>query len=535
MATSYLKHFPKPLLDDIVAGACVPFVGAGFSRNATLPRGQQMPLWDDLGREIAGSIPDFTYTTAVDALSAFGQEFTRTRLVEELSKALFVGQARPGPAHEAFCQLGFDLVCTTNFDLLLEAGYQRSPWYCRPIVDGASLAVRTTVPGVTLLKFHGDLHHPNSLVVTEEDYDAFTERHAVVATFIANLLISKTPLFIGYSLEDPDFRSIWQVIKDRLGSLKRPAFALTVGEKSQVVRRFERRGVKVINLPGSDRGKVLAAAFTELREYWLPNLLRASAVTTERPLEQLVLPWESATSLCFFAVPASLQSLYKETVFPLAEKHGFVPLTSADVLTPGDVVAAKLDALIERSDIVVVDASSKWTAVEALVAVRKRRRLLVIHEGGDTRDQAVEAYRLIERPAATAGGLSDPDFLSKVDEFFASMAKGDVLAQEPIRLLQVRAYRAAVVAALSLVEIRLRSLIGEKSGRAGAPFRELLGVADELSFLDPDDVRQLREWQGLRNQVVHSERVPTKQVAEQIVRGAVRMAGRLHAEVSRVK
>lgn len=326
---SYLKFFPRPFLDDLVSGACVPFVGAGFSRNATLPRGQEMPLWDDLGRGVAGLLPDFTYANAVDALSAFAQEFARPRLVEELSKALLVGQARPGPAHRAFCQLRFDLVCTTNFDFLLEAGYQETQWYCRPIVDGDSLAVRTSVPGVTLLKFHGDLHHPNSLVVTEDDYDAFTERHALVATYIANLLITKTPLFIGYSLEDPDFRSIWQVIKDRLGSLKRQGYALTVGASSQVIRRFERRGVKVINLPGSDHAKALTAAFSELREYWLPSLLRASAVTTEQPLAQLVLPWDSATRLCFFAVPASLESRYKETVFPIAEAHGFVPLVRA--------------------------------------------------------------------------------------------------------------------------------------------------------------------------------------------------------------
>ncbi len=523
----YLKFFPTPFLDDLVAGACVPFVGAGFSKNATVPRGQKMPLWDDLGRQIAKSLADFTYTNPVEALSAYTQEFNRPKLVEELSRVLLVGQARPGPAHRAFCQLRFDLVCTTNFDFLLETGYQESQWYCRPVVDGDSLAVRTSVPGVTLLKFHGDLHHPNSLVVTEEDFDAFTERHALVATYIANLLITKTPLFIGYSLEDPDFRSIWQIIKDRLGALKRQGYALAVGASTQAVRRFERRGVKVINLPGNDPGKALAAAFVELRDYWLPSLLRASAVTMEQPLAQLVLPWESSTRLCFFAVPATLQSLYKESVFPIAEAHGFIPLTSADVLAPGDVVAAKLDALIERSDVVVVDASSEWTAAEALAAARKRNRLLIIRERDDLHQEATEAYRMIARPSAPGSGLTDQTFLAAIDAFFASMAKEGALDKEPLRLLEVKAYRAAIVAAMSLVEIRLRSALGDGRGRSGSPMRELVGVADELGFLEPDELSRLKHWQSVRNEVVHSEKIPTKQVAEEIVTGALSIARKL--------
>ena len=40
-----------------------------------------------------------------------------------------------------------------------------------------------------------------------------------MSTYLANLLISRTALFIGYSLDDPDFRAIWQVVKDRLGRL----------------------------------------------------------------------------------------------------------------------------------------------------------------------------------------------------------------------------------------------------------------------------------------------------------------------------
>jgi hypothetical protein len=71
---TYLKHFPRPLLDELVAGRWMPIVGAGLSRNAELPSGRVMPLWDDLGRAMASDIPGHAYVGPVDAISAYRDE-----------------------------------------------------------------------------------------------------------------------------------------------------------------------------------------------------------------------------------------------------------------------------------------------------------------------------------------------------------------------------------------------------------------------------------------------------------------------------
>lgn len=124
-----------------------------------------------------------------------------------------------------------------------------------------------------VLKIHGDLNHPSRLVITEEDYDTFQEKYHLMYEHIANLLISKTPLLIGYSLEDPDLRQIWQILGARLGNLRRSAYAILVGVHSVDVERYERRGVKVISLPDETAtyGDILSTLFQEIREYWLEN------------------------------------------------------------------------------------------------------------------------------------------------------------------------------------------------------------------------------------------------------------------------
>lgn len=119
-------------------------------------------------------------------------------------------------------------------------------------------------------------HHPNRLVATEEDYDTFIDQYPLLATYLGNLLITRTPVFIGYSLEDPDFRQIWQVIGNRLGQMRRPAYVFTVGIHAADAARYERRGVKVVNLPGhvSQYGQILETFFADVRSYWSSHLIK---------------------------------------------------------------------------------------------------------------------------------------------------------------------------------------------------------------------------------------------------------------------
>ena len=77
---TYIKYVPKPFLDDLVSNQCIPVIGAGFSKNAVLPKEKNMPLWEDLGKEIGNLIPDYQFHSPIDALSAYCQEYGRSKL-----------------------------------------------------------------------------------------------------------------------------------------------------------------------------------------------------------------------------------------------------------------------------------------------------------------------------------------------------------------------------------------------------------------------------------------------------------------------
>src|SRR5580692_12010639 len=285
-----------------------------MSLNARVPSGKKPPLWAELGKQLEQDLEDFVSSGPMDAISAYEHEFGRARLVERLSDILFLRDAQPGEAHKAFCEIPFDIVCTTNFDFLLERQYDLTPRYVYPVVDEEQLSINVGNAGTLLLKLHGDLRHPNRLIVSEADYDGFLTRYPLLATYLSNQLITKTAVFIGYSLDDPDFRQIWHIVSNRLGRSRRMAYTLAVNASNADVARFERRGVKVINLPGSREkyGEVLAGAFKELREYMRDNVISVSKVTEEQPLRELLLPRDSTTRLCFFSLPLELLSFYRE-------------------------------------------------------------------------------------------------------------------------------------------------------------------------------------------------------------------------------
>lgn len=540
MPINYLKYLPDPLLDDLVQNRWIPIVGAGMSRNAIVPKGMHMPLWYQLGKSFANEMKDYPYSDAVDAISAYAHEFGRVKLVEKLSDFLLIDSAKPGKAHESFCRVGFDIVCTTNLDFLVERSYEHISRFCKPVVDDDQLSVgirqdnTKNDPKVTLLKLHGDVHNPRTLIVTEEDYESFLDRYRIKATYLANLLISRTAVLVGYSLDDPDFRQLWRVISDRLGPLRRAAYCISVGTSASDEARFERRHVKVIRLPGkSDNcGDILSELFDQLREHWTAKLKLESIGTDEQPIAELALPTDAATSICLFILPENLLSFYRERVFPLATGWGFVPLTPSDVVVPGDSIWPKIDSLMSRAELVVADIANR-AALSELMSNRSKiigKRLCVIVD--ETLQPRLELTAdlgnvvYINRPRELFGEGGDM-FIARLNDWFG-LAAADTrprLEEEPTRLLRAKEYRAAIIAAISVLEKRLRERLGQRRFDTKKSFAitPMIDDAVQGAIITPEQRDQLKKWLRTRNVAVHLEGDVNAAQATEIVNGVVAM------------
>jgi hypothetical protein len=97
-----------------------------------------------------------------------------------------------------------------------------------------------------IIKLHGDIDHPSSLVLTRSDYAAYASRHT---DFIQQLQVSIngfTVLFIGFGLRDPNFRRIFTDARSFYESTNRTAYAVMSGTNAVERDMWNREGLAIL-------------------------------------------------------------------------------------------------------------------------------------------------------------------------------------------------------------------------------------------------------------------------------------------------
>jgi len=224
----------KAIARSIRRGRCVPFLGAAV--NVTCHDYDGLPL----GYEVAESLAtNFRYEIAdkknLPRVSLIHERVVkRVNLVDDLRGMLPDHQREPSRILTTLAEMPIDLYITTNYDRLLERALSKSGR--EPIVVVQTTTVLENRAGLDewidgeegsrrplVYKIHGTFREPqrdrdddSPLIITEDDYIDFlillgSKEHGVPKV-IADRLKNDTLLFLGYSLEDWDFRALYKII-----------------------------------------------------------------------------------------------------------------------------------------------------------------------------------------------------------------------------------------------------------------------------------------------------------------------------------
>jgi hypothetical protein len=241
-------------------GEGVLFVGAGASRAAGFP------TWAELSRDMAerilGTARDVGEQADLEAyLRSEGPlavaQLLRDRIGPyEYHRFLSEALRRPAPlapVHHAIRRLPASLILTTNFDKLLERTFRLPDGDDPPVVVSTpQLATIQERSGPLVVKMHGDIDHPESIVLTADDYSGYFERHRAMRNFLEYQLSYRTVLFLGFGLRDPNFELIFDEARRILAGRGRPAYAVMVGINPIEAARWRTRGIHIIDLPSFD-------------------------------------------------------------------------------------------------------------------------------------------------------------------------------------------------------------------------------------------------------------------------------------------
>ena len=219
-----------PILKAIVDGRCLPFLGAGasasyFSDGREIPG---IPTGGGLAELLArtanyrnGPTYDLARVAEYLVYTNNGQRDELERLIaREISQV-----SEPRPIHTALAQLStVHFVITSNYDQLLEFEAGRYRRQLRkhyhdlqnPKTGHFTANVFGLDPSELILhKMHGTVENPRSMVITQSDYIRYLanlndSNRGMPDLFRRTVIPNFVLLFLGYGLEDWNFRVIWE-------------------------------------------------------------------------------------------------------------------------------------------------------------------------------------------------------------------------------------------------------------------------------------------------------------------------------------
>lgn len=258
------------------------FVGAGFSKNAQLSPGVNMPPnWEELGdmfismaRKHKPRKTDRAYANVLRLAEEVESMFGREALTTMIQDAINDDNLAPSDSHKLLLSLPWQDVYTTNYDTLLErtadflkANRKRNYYTIRNSEDMGNGS------SPLLVKLHGDINDPSSIIITEEDYRSYPAKHQAMISSIQYTIMRNTLVLIGFSGNDPNFIQWLGWVKDALNDKPRRVYMLSLDAVSEATQKaFEKKGVVIVDLrgfagKGSTRREDIEAAIKYLIDY----------------------------------------------------------------------------------------------------------------------------------------------------------------------------------------------------------------------------------------------------------------------------
>lgn len=214
--------WPKELVHSIACRRCVLFFGAGVSMNSTGQDGQRPPSWakfleiaaKELGspqkkivRQVKLLIESSDFLTAAEVIRNEIKQEKFTNLVKEY---FHTKDYKPAEIHDLLFNLDLRISITPNFDSIYESAASKRGAGAITVknYNEADIADSLRRHERVLIKSHGTISTPASLIFTRTDYAKARNEHSQFYELLDALLRTHTFIFIGCGINDPDIRSL---------------------------------------------------------------------------------------------------------------------------------------------------------------------------------------------------------------------------------------------------------------------------------------------------------------------------------------
>jgi hypothetical protein len=211
------------LAEMIATDNAILFVGGDLRQTA-----DGLPAITQISEALASQID---YERTDRSLPAVARDYEiikgRNALITALREASAKLGKKPGAVDQLIAEavLPHTKILSTRFDRVLEAALDQFQKEYVLIIQDSDVPFFDESK-ITLIKMQGDLEQPDSLFVTEDDLETFINRLPTISDVVRAFFATKSLIFLGYDLNNPQFKRFFRQVTHNLSAFRRDSFAI---------------------------------------------------------------------------------------------------------------------------------------------------------------------------------------------------------------------------------------------------------------------------------------------------------------------
>lgn len=211
-----LVSWPDHLVEEIAFNRAILFLGSGVSSTSVNTKGEPMIGWPkfiDLGIEKIPSKKSDKKEYAKDllskenyllALETVKKQSQNAEFFELIKREFDSADRMYSEAHAIIKKLDMKIIITTNFDKLYDNHCSDHGHTIINYYESEKLASNLKQEKNLIIKAHGTINNLDKIIFTQNDYFKSKKENPFFYKILESLFLTKTVLFLGYSLNDPD-------------------------------------------------------------------------------------------------------------------------------------------------------------------------------------------------------------------------------------------------------------------------------------------------------------------------------------------
>lgn len=251
---SPMPAIPDELVARVRDGRAVPLIGAGLSSAAGIASWPELVerLRSSVGARLGRPIADDELDLFATPVLYSHLQGSRQPLLELLGEAVD-DRFEPHPMHRLLAQMPVRSVLTTNWDRLIERAFEP----IRPVQvvhDEMTVASWNEGLATQIVKLHGTIEDPRSIVFAEDDYQRFYTSESPLLNLAKTILATRSVFAIGFSMTDTYVKMLFSQVSRLAGDTKNPHYVIVpdAGPADLRTEYLQAAGFIVVDAPTSE-------------------------------------------------------------------------------------------------------------------------------------------------------------------------------------------------------------------------------------------------------------------------------------------